>query len=163
MSKKYTKNIHLKNTYQDYLGEKISIATWYRVKSAMRFNGLEINPESLKIVSDLKRLFPETKLSLESLLSAYLEATTLHSNEIFSGKELFNALKQCAGYQCSDVTIIRWFRDVPKDSEGNRFNRTRKYKATEIYHIFIRAIAYRKRTQGKERTVNYLSNRCKAA
>jgi hypothetical protein len=157
MKAKYTKNNHLKITYEEFLGSETSISTWYRIKQSMRTVGLEINHDNLKIVASMKLLFEDSKLPLEQILQAYLEATSIYKDKVFLGKDLFKKLKEIAGNRCSEVTIIRWFFDVPKDSHGFRFNQKRQYKGVEIYQVFIRAISYKKRYEGKAKTINYLS------
>lgn len=140
---KYTKNNWLKQTYEEYLGYSVSPATWYRIKEALRDNALDITADSLKLAASLKTTFRASKLPLSQLLEGYLKTTNLHNNTTYKGADVFIELKKIAGFKCSHVTIIRWFRDIQKDVRGFRFNQLRYYTARELHPIYLRAYAYR--------------------
>lgn len=140
---KYTKNNWLKQSYEEYLGQVISIATWYRVKAALKDNDLPISPDSLKLAASLKTIFKDSKLPLADLLNGYLKTSNLKANQTYKGTDVFRELKQITGVRCSDVTIIRWFRDIKQDARGFRFSRERQYSATELHPIYLRAYAYK--------------------
>lgn len=140
---KYTRNNWLKQVYEEYLGHSISPATWYRIKEALRNNGLDITTDSLKLAASLKTTFRASKLPLSQLLEGYLKTSNLQHNTTYKGADVFTELKKIAGFKCSNVTIIRWFRDIPKDVRGFRFNQLRHYTARELHPIYLRAYAYR--------------------
>lgn len=142
---KYTKNNWLKQVYEEYLGVTVSPATWYRIKEALRDNELEVSSDSLKLAASLKTTFRASKLPLSRLLHGYLTATSLQGAKTYKGSEVFRELQKIAGYRCSNVTIIRWFRDIPKDANGFRFNQSRSYSAKELHPVFLRAYAYGQR------------------
>ena len=140
---KYTKNNWLKRVYEDYLGSNVSLATWYRIKQALRDNNLEVTLDSLKLIASLKLSFKDSKLPLTPLLSGYLKTTNLKNMKTYKGSDVFAELKHIAGLKCSSVTIIRWFRDVAKDGQGFRFNQERYYTAQELHPVYLRAYVYR--------------------
>jgi hypothetical protein len=143
MPMKYTRNNWLKQVYEEYLGHSVSPATWYRIKEALRDNELDITTDSLKLAASLKTTFRASKLPLSQLLDGYLKTTNLHDNTTYKGADVFIELKKIAGFKCSNVTIIRWFRDISKDARGFRFNQLRYYTARELHPIYLRAYAYR--------------------
>lgn len=145
MPTKYTKNNWLKQVYEEYLGNTVSPATWYRIKEALRDNELEVTSDSLKLAASLKTTFRTSKLPLSRLLHGYLATTTLRGTKTYKGSEVFRELQKIAGYRCANVTIIRWFRDIPKDADGFRFHQSRYYTARELHPVFLRAYAYRQR------------------
>lgn len=140
---KYTRNNWLKQVYEEYLGHAVSPATWYRIKEALRDNALDITTDSLKLAASLKTTFRASKLPLTQLLEGYLKTSNLQHNTTYKGADVFTELKKIAGFKCSNVTIIRWFRDIPKDVRGFRFNQLRYYTARELHPVYLRAYAYR--------------------
>lgn len=154
MSVTYTKNNWLKNTYQDYVGYTISPATWYRIKSAMRENDLPLSVDSVKLVASIKTRFKDSKLGIATLLHGYLQATKLDKHGTYKGEDVFLELKKIAGLRCSDVTIIRWFRDIPKDKNGFRFSRTRSYAPSELHPVYLRAYYYQKHYGSKPHRIS---------
>ena len=140
----YTKNNWLKLTYQEYVGHVISPATWYRIKNAMRENDLPVSVDSVKFVASLKAKFKDSKLNISNLLHGYLQSVNLDRHASYKGEDVFAELKKIAGFRCQDVTIIRWFRDIPKDKNGCRFSRTRSYTASELHPVYLRAYYYQK-------------------
>lgn len=139
---KYTKNNWLKQVYEEYLGHTVSPATWYRIKEALRDNDLDITSDSLKLVASLKTTFRASKLPLSQLLEGYLRTSNLQGNTTYKGSDVLRELKAIAGFRCSNVTIIRWFRNIPKDARGFRFNQLRHYTAKQLHPIYLRAYAY---------------------
>lgn len=140
---KYTRNNWLKQSYEEYLGVTISLSTWYRVKAALKDNDLPVSPDSLKLAANLRAIFKDSNLRLSELLNGYLNISNLTPNKTYKGADVFTELKKIAGFKCSDETIIRWFRDIPKDAKGFRFNQLRHYTARELHPVYLRAYAYR--------------------
>jgi hypothetical protein len=135
-------NSHAKIYFELHYEAQVSDRTWYRLKRAMRESGLEINPDNLRLIADLKRKGQYTKLSLKQLIYCQKQAQELANKRIvIKGDLVFKELKRQTQGKAHKTTILRWFKSIGKVN-GNYFDKEREYKAEELVPVFAMAFLY---------------------
>ena len=148
-----TENLRLKAFFERSLDvETISLATWYRIKEAMKQNDLNIEKEDLKLVASIKKSFKGSNIPLAELIRGYLESTIhLRKSNGFRGDVVFLELKSITGHNCANTTITRWFKNIKADENGHKFSAERIYKAVELYPIYLRAYSYKSKYSNRRK------------
>lgn len=137
-----TENQYLKLFLERKLNKDVSPANWYRIKQALKFNGVAVNEESLLIVAEIKTRLGNTKLSLIDLINGYFQSIKYLQHGV-KGSTVLKELRNIAGEHCAETTITRWFGHIPKDKKGLRFSGDRTYTPLDLYPVYLRAHAYR--------------------
>jgi hypothetical protein len=133
----------LKFEYETLTGQKISIATWYRVKNAITENKLEVNLDTIRLVASIKNSVTKSKIDLNNVINIYITISNFEPNAKFKGSNVFRDIQKITQNKCSNRTILRWFSSVPKDSKGYRFNSDRFYSPKELQSVFIKACSFK--------------------
>lgn len=129
----------------------ISIKTWYRLKSLMMEFDLTITKENLEIVAKLKRQSLYLKISLKQILSYYLKALEIVTQQgTITGNNLYLELQRLTEYKAHRTTITRWFKLLPPIN-GIHFDRSRKYTHIELSLVYLAAFLYKSKPRKRRR------------
>ena len=134
-------NSDLRAVFEKYYGDRISDATWYRLKKIFN-KDFPLNHQNVVWVAEVKRQLPKCDLRFASVVQA-VQKTQLflvESKATISGQNFVEFLDE-RNIAVHANTLSKWFKPL------HGFRKTRVYSAQELKPIVLAAFSYKLRRE----------------